>query len=160
MADKNLTRDLRQNKPKASRGCSNLYRYILDNWAELQRSGFGLEGGPSWQELTNRLTGHGQVNARGQELKRLRVREVFLRVQAEVLAREAQRRTGVVPKAATGRAPKGWKPAPADKQSSSQSAGSPFAPTRPNPGSGASDDMSPDELMAGIRGVIEKRSGR
>ena len=160
MVDKNFLRDLKRNKPAGSRGHSNLYRYILEHWDGLQACGYGAEGGPTWQELTDRLARHGQVNARGAPLQRLKVREVFLRVQAEVLSVQAQRRTGISTKPLASRAPKGWKPALADKQSSLQSAGSPFAPTRPTPGNSASDDMSPDELMAGIRGVIEKRSGR
>lgn len=160
MVDKNFLRDLKRNKPPGSRGHSNLYRYILEHWDGIQACGYGTDGGPTWQELTDRLARHGQVNARGAPLQRLKVREVFLRVQADVLMAQAQRRTGAVTKTAASRAPKGWRPPLAEKQSFPQAPRSPFAPPRSTPESSASDDMSPDELMAGIRRVIQKRSGR
>lgn len=160
MADNHLTRDLRSRRPKAAHGCSDLYRYILDNWRELWRSGFGQKGGPSWQELTDRLTRHGQVNARGGKLDRLGVRAVFRRVQAEVTARDAHRLTGVLSARAEKVLPKGWAPLEAQKKPSAQNKPIPFAPTPATARVGASDDISPEELMAGIRSVIAKRSGR
>ncbi len=160
MADKNLTRDLRARKPKKARGCSDLYRYILDNWTELWRSGFGQDGGPSWQELTDRLTSHGRVNARGGALQRLRVREVFRRVQAEVMAKDVQRRTGMAVKPVRKVPPQGWTPPVVERSKPAQISSSPFAPSQPTAEDAASDDISPEELMAGIRDVIAKRSGR
>lgn len=160
MVDKNFVRDLKRNKPPGSRGCSNLYRYLLEHWAELRAAGYGMDGGPTWQELTDRLTRHGQVNARGAPLKRLRVREVFLRVQAEILAQETQRKTGVAVRPQVAKAPAGWKPPVVARPDPPKTNPSPFARSGPTAGNDASDDMSPEELMAGIRDVIAKRSGR
>lgn len=160
MADKNFIRDLLARKPKVAKGRSDLYRFLLDNWRELWAAGYGQDGGPSWQELTDRLSRHGQTNARGGELQRLRVREVFRRVQAEVSAQDTKRLTGIVAPVVRQALPRGWSPPVSSKTPVDQNKAIPFAPALATADSRASDDISPEELMAGIRSVIAKRSGR
>ncbi|WP_145144352.1 hypothetical protein [Roseomonas gilardii] len=164
MPDKKLALDLKRNKPPGSRGRSDLYRYILDNWAELQAYGYGLEDGPTWQELTDRLSRLGQVNCKGRPLRRLQVRAVFLRVQAQVQAAETKRRTGLTTKTQP-RAPANWQPPvaaapPATLPVREKNHQAPFAPSLPSTGSTDRSRMTPEERLADVRRVIDKRSGR
>ena len=164
MIDKELARDLKRNKPVGSRGRSNLYRYILDNWSQLRAAGYGTADGPTWQELTGRLARRGQVNARGGLLKKRKVAELFLRVQAEVLAKEMQRRTGVAAKPQVARAQADWRPPVVERaptpNASPASPLSPFAPAASSTASADPSHMTPEERKADLRRVINERSGR
>lgn len=173
MVDKSFLRDLKRNKPIGSRGRSNLYRYILEHWDGIQAYGYGTDEGPTWQELTDRLARHGQVNARGAPLQRLKVREVFLRVQADLLAAQAQRRTGIAAPKKPTRMPVGWQPpvaqaeptqapvgSPSHQTRPAQNEPAPFAPTAPSTGSADPSRMTPAERLEDLRRVIDRRSGR
>ena len=161
MVDKRFVGDLRRNKPPGSRGRSNLYRFILEHWAELRDAGYGQSAGPTWQELTDRLTRHGQLNARGGPLQRLKVREMFLRVQTEVEARDVRRLTGIGGPQRL-KAPSGSTPPSTGSSGIVRKADIPFAPVPDKPGGDQSRSTrpTPEELRAGLAEVIAKRSGR
>ena len=153
-------RELKKHGEYRYKRSSDLYRYLADNMVGLRAQGYGTRNGPPWIKLVERATKDGFTRVSGQPLTIEAVRKVFARADTTLAAEERMRRTGVVAKAAPNRAPQGWRPPVVEKQPSPQLRSSPFAPTRPTPENSASDDISPDELMAGIRGVIEKRSGR
>jgi hypothetical protein len=173
MVDKSFLRDLKRNKPPGSRGRSNLYRYILEHWDGIQACGYGTDDGPTWQELTDRLAHHGQVNARGAPLQRLKVREVFLRVQADVMAAQAQRRIGIAAPKKPSRMPAGWQPpvaqaaptqapmvTPSHQTRPAQNEPAPFAPT-PNKQEAAKPvGAESRDMLAELWSDIDKRSGR
>lgn len=160
MDDNKLAQDLKRHRPQLHRGKSDLYRFIERNLKRLTDEGYGVPDGASWQDLTDRLNRIGLKNKKGEPLRRKGVISMFLRVKQNAEARQRERLTGLSASKQPNRLAAGWSPSVAPKRAPVTTRSSPFAPTAVSPGSGASGDMTPEELRAGVAEVIAKRSGR
>lgn len=155
--------------------CSDLFRYLVKRYADLQAEGYGTRNGPAWGKLVAKATKDGQTRASGEPLTVEAVRKVFVRVGRTLAEEERQQRAGGAPKRQeVPRAPVGWQPpvarapettvarphaAPMNAPAANNER-APFAQSPPSTGITDRSRMTPEERMADLRRVIDRRSGR
>lgn len=141
---------------------TDVYRWLKAHHTEL--SPLLMQCRPSWAVVAASIAGEGVKGPQGQTPSADAVRRIWHRLCRDLAESERQRRTGMAGKKTSGHGPIGWRPPvverPAPSGSSPPRQVSPFAPAATSSGSDASDDISPEQLRAGLAEVIAKRSGR
>lgn len=160
-ADK-VPRVVKSMRKQPFKGRGQIYRWLRKEYRHLVAAFQETEAG--WAVVVEDMIRDGVVGSRGEPPNAKSAARVWARVCRDIAESERQRRTGATGKRGPSHAPAGWRPPvverpPAAGLSAAKEA-SPFARAPDRHGGGASDDITPEQLRAGLAEVIAKRSGR
>ena len=134
---------------------SPLFHWLAENFSELEPATAGPRS--DWRPLRAKAIEHGITDDAGNSPSERTMRDTFRKVRQEVAKRQAEHRQQAAHAVPPSRLPATWRPQaatpPPSRLAVSQPASGPATAS-------TTVDRTPEELVAGLRRVMNERSGR